>query len=223
MDFCFSIAFQCVEMNRGPANLNTRAGNEPAERRGDISTWMLIERLQYKHALGQNSWQHDNHDIAAVTSIEQFSGGLGMLFVILYEIANNQIGVDQPSLGHRTSSRPRASSAAASRICAKDIPLPFLLASVPFSDRVPGCTRMVAWSPFTIYSSLSPGLICRALRISPGIVVCPLLVTVECNMASSLLYISYLLCDYALLSIEWQTVYAFNPDTEVFALLDWGT
>src|SRR5213080_2086340 len=168
MDFCFSIAFQCVEMNRGPANLNTRAGNEPAERRGDISTWMLIERLQYKHALGQNSWQHDNHDIAAVTSIEQFSGGLGMLFVILYEIANNQIGVDQPSLGHRTSSRPRASSAAASRICAKDIPLPFLLASVPFSDRVPGCTRMVAWSPSTRYSSLSPGLIRNALRIYPG-------------------------------------------------------
>jgi len=41
-------------------------------------------------------------------------------------------------------------------------------------------------------------------------------------MASSLLYISYFLFDYALLSIEWQTVYAFNPDTEVFALLDWA-
>src|SRR6266849_4184975 len=104
-------------MNRRPVNLNTRAGNEPAERRGDMSTWMLIERFQYKHALGQNSWQHGNHDIAAVTGIEEFSGGLGMLFVILYEIANNQIGVDQPSLAHRTSSRPRAASAAASRIC----------------------------------------------------------------------------------------------------------
>jgi hypothetical protein len=49
-----------------------------------MSTWMLIERLQYKHALGQNSWQHDNHDSAAVTGIEQFSGGLGMLFMVLY-------------------------------------------------------------------------------------------------------------------------------------------
>src|SRR5258706_5496175 len=122
MDLRFSIAFQCVEVNRRHANLNTRAGNEPAERRGDISTGMLIERLQYKHALGQNSWQHDNHDIAAVTGIEQFSSGLGMLFVILYEIANNQIGFDQPSLAHRTFSRPRAASAAASRICPKDIP-----------------------------------------------------------------------------------------------------
>jgi hypothetical protein len=53
---------------------------------------MLIERFQYKHALSQNSLQHDNRDIAAVTSIEQFSGRLGMLFVILYEIANNQLG-----------------------------------------------------------------------------------------------------------------------------------
>src|SRR5258708_37314281 len=148
-----------------------------------MSTWMLIERVQYKHALGQNSRQHDNHDIAAVTGIEQFSGGLGMLFVILYEIANNQIGVDQPSLAHRTSSRR---AAAASRICAKDIPLPFLLASAPFSDRVPGCTRMVAWSPSTRYSSLSPGLIRNALRIFPGMVVCPLLVTLECCIAPSL-------------------------------------
>src|SRR5260370_36619781 len=132
MDFRFSIAFQCVEVNRRATNLNTRAGNEPAERRGDISTGMLIERLQYKHALGQNSWQHGNHDIAAVTGIEEFSGGLGMLFVILYEIANNQIGVDQPSLAHRTSSLPRASSPAPSRIFANAIPLPFLLPTTPF-------------------------------------------------------------------------------------------
>src|SRR5258706_14222252 len=163
-----------------------------------MSTWMLIKRLQYKHALGQDSWQNDNHDIAAVTGIETFSGGLGMLFVILYEITNNQIGVDQPSLAHRTSSRPRAASAAASRICAKDIPLPFLLASAPFSDRVPGCTRIVAWSPSTRYWSLSPGLIWSALRIVPGIVVCPFLVTVEWGMNHSLLYTCSLHFNYAL-------------------------
>lgn len=28
MDLRFSLAFQCVEVNRHPANLNTRAGNE---------------------------------------------------------------------------------------------------------------------------------------------------------------------------------------------------
>src|SRR5260370_20662038 len=94
---------------------------------------MLIERFKYKHALGQQRWQHGNHDIAAVTGVEEFSGGLGMLFVILYEIANNQIGVDQPALAHRTSFRPRAASAAASRICAKDIPLPSLLARAPLN------------------------------------------------------------------------------------------
>src|SRR5437016_3476655 len=127
--------------------------------------------------------------------------------MVLYKVPNDQIGIDKLSLaGHRMPSRSRAAFAAASRIWAKASPLPVLLASTPLSDRVPGCTRMVAWSPFTIYSSLSPGLICRALRISPGIVVCPLLVTVECNIPYSLLSISYLLCEYALLSIEWQAV-----------------
>src|SRR5205807_10529560 len=103
-------------------------------------------------------------------------------------MANDQIRVDQPSLAHRMPSRARAAFAAASRIWAKDIPLPFLLASTPLTDRVPGCTRIVAWSPATTYSSVSPGLIRKALRICPGIVVCPLLVTVECCIVSSLLY-----------------------------------
>jgi hypothetical protein len=49
-----------------------------------------------------------------------------MLFMILNQIANDQIGVDKPSL-HRMPPRPRAAFAAASRIWAKDIPLPFLL------------------------------------------------------------------------------------------------
>src|ERR1700719_1074180 len=76
--------------------------------------------------------------------------------------------------------------AAASRIWAKDIPLPFLLARTPLSDRVPGCTRIVTWSPSTAYSRVSPGLMRKALRIFPGIVVCPLLVTVECCIGSIL-------------------------------------
>ncbi len=58
MDLRFSIAFQCVEVNGRPPDLNTRAGDELAECRGNISAWMLIERLQYKHALGRDSWQH---------------------------------------------------------------------------------------------------------------------------------------------------------------------
>src|SRR5271169_7223429 len=103
-----------------------------------------------------------------------------MLFMVLHEIANDQIGVDKPSFAHRVPSRPRAALAAASQIWAKDIPFPFLLASTPLSDRVPNCTRRVAWSPSTAYSSLSPGLIRNAFLIFPGMVVCPLLVTVEC-------------------------------------------
>jgi hypothetical protein len=27
--------------------------------------------LQYKHTLGQNSWQHHNHHVAAIAGIEQ--------------------------------------------------------------------------------------------------------------------------------------------------------
>src|ERR1700684_218353 len=144
---------------------------------------MLVERLKYKHTLSQNSWQHHDHHVAAVAGIEQPSSGLGMLFMVLHKIANDQTGVDKPSFAHRVPWRPRAAFAAVSRICAKDIPFPFLLASTPLSDRVPGCTRMVAWSPSTTYSSLSPGLLCSALRILPGMVVCPLLVIVECTLA----------------------------------------
>src|ERR1700738_5547804 len=123
-------------------------------------------------------------------------------------MANDQICVDKPSLAHRMPSRLRAAVAAASRIRAKDIPLPFLLASTPLSDRVPGCTRIVAWSPSTTYSSMSPGLIRKALRIFPGMVVCPLLVTVECCIVQSLLHQSSLPHDYPLLNIGWQ---ARNP------------
>src|SRR5437763_16717071 len=80
-----------------------------------------------------------------------------MLFVILYEVADDQIGIHQPSPGaHRVPARLRAALVAASRISPKLIFLPFLLASTPLSARVPGCTRIVAWSPSTMYSSLSP-------------------------------------------------------------------
>src|SRR6266568_6849304 len=111
-----------------------------------------------------------------------------MLFMVLYQVSDDYIGVHQPSLGaHRIPARPSAAFVAASLISPKLIFLPFLLASAPFSDRVPGCTRIVAWSPSTAYSSLSPGLICSALRIFPGMVVCPFLVIVECAMHDSLL------------------------------------
>src|SRR5713226_1437969 len=61
-----------------------------------------------------------------------------MLFMVLYQVSDDYIGVHQPSLcAHRTLARPRAAFAAASRISPKLIFLPFLLASAPFSDRVP--------------------------------------------------------------------------------------
>src|SRR5580704_515351 len=84
MDLCFSIAIQSVQVNRRTINFNTRAGNESTQRRRDISTWMLVERLQYKHTLGQNSWQHHNHHVAAVAGIEQPASGPGMLFMVLH-------------------------------------------------------------------------------------------------------------------------------------------
>src|SRR6266576_3739473 len=68
--------------------------------------------------------------------------------------------------------------------------------------RVPRCTRMVAWSPSTTYSSLSPGLIRNALRIFPGIVVCPLLVIVECVICDSYSSDTFLRLDYRLLLVS---------------------
>src|SRR5215471_4136652 len=121
--------------------------------------------------------------------------------MVLHQVADDQIGVHQPSFGaHRIPARPRAALVAASRISPKLIFLPFLLASAPLSDRVPGCTRILAWSPSTTYSSLSPGLICSALRIFPGMVVCPFLVTVECAINCSLPLTVSLLLHCALLS-----------------------
>src|ERR1700682_1695341 len=199
MDPCLLIAMQCVKMNLHAADFHAGAGDESAKRRDNVSTRMLIERLQYEHALGQDGGQHYDGHFTPIAGVKQLSGGLSVLFVVLYQVPNDQIGIDKLSLAaHRMPSRSRAAFAAASRIWAKASPLPFLLASTPRSDRVPGCTRMVAWSPFTIYSSLSPGLICSALRISPGIVVCPLLVTVECDIATSFRFIFYLLYDSAL-------------------------
>src|SRR6266581_7813847 len=187
MDPCLLIAMQCVKLNLHAADLNAGAGDEFAKRRDNVSTRMLIEGLQYEHALGQDGGQHYDDHFASIAGIKQLSGGLGVLFMVLYKIPNDQIGIDKLSLAaHRMPSRSRAAFAAASRIWAKASPLPFLLASTPLSDRVPGCTRMMAWFPSTRYSSLSPGLLRNALRIFPGMVVCPLLVTLECCIASSL-------------------------------------
>jgi hypothetical protein len=47
-------------------------------------------------------------------------------------------------------SRGHAAFTAASPIWAKSIPLPFLLASAPLSERVPS-TRMVSWSPDLVF------------------------------------------------------------------------
>jgi hypothetical protein len=112
--------------------------------------------------------------------------------IVLDEIARNQVCVDEDPLPHGTLLRRRAAFAAVSRIWAKDMRLPLLLASAPFSERMPGWTRMVAWSSSMAYSSVSPGLILRALRTLPGMVVCPLRVTVECGIVSALLFSDFL-------------------------------
>jgi hypothetical protein len=69
----FSETIQGIEVNRRPAEFNARAGNESAERRCDISTCMLVKRVQHKHRLGQDSWQYHNDHVATVAGIEQLS------------------------------------------------------------------------------------------------------------------------------------------------------
>src|SRR5215470_12729322 len=93
MNFHSSVAVQSVEMNRHLVDLNSMTRNKRAKRRSNVSTCLPIERLKYIHALGQNGRQELNHHVAAVASLEQPSSGPGMLFMILYEITDNQIGV----------------------------------------------------------------------------------------------------------------------------------
>jgi hypothetical protein len=68
---------------------------------------------------------------------------------------------------HQISSRLQAAVAAASRTWANDMPLPFLLASTPLSDRVPGWTRIVAWSPALHTQACRPALFARPSEPRP--------------------------------------------------------
>src|SRR5579859_5353945 len=130
-------------MYRSVGNFHAGAGNEPGEGRCDLSSWMLVKRLQYKDAFGENRGQHHDHCLPSVACIKKPSRNAGLLFIVLYQMTNDQICVDQASFTHRLSSRSRAAFVAAPRISLKDIPLPFLLASTPLSKRVPRCTRIV--------------------------------------------------------------------------------
>src|SRR5579862_315893 len=218
MGLRFLIAVQCVEVDCHFTDLDARTGDEARECSGDIGPSMTVKRLKYKHALGQNDWQHHNYQVASIASIKQRASCSGMLVMVLHQIANNQIRIDKSSLAHRLLSWWRAASAAALRISAKDIPLPFLLASRPLSDRMPGCTRMVAWSPATAYSNLSPGLIRKAFRIFSGIVVCPLLVTVECSMACPYLHGIPYLCIIPYFALDDKD--ALAGENAIYAYLD---
>jgi hypothetical protein len=72
---------------------------------------MPTERFQDKHALRQDDRQHDDHYIAAIAGIEESTSRLGVFFMVLYQIVDDQVGVDKPSLAHREPSRARAASA----------------------------------------------------------------------------------------------------------------
>ena len=55
MSLRFSIAVQSIIVNCcGIIDLNARTRNKCAKRRGYVSPWMLVERFEHKHALGQN-------------------------------------------------------------------------------------------------------------------------------------------------------------------------
>src|SRR5579863_1687650 len=124
-------------MYRRVRDFHAGAGNEPGEGRCDIFSRMLVKRLQYKHAFGENRGQHHDPYMPSVTCIKKPSRNTGLLFIVLHQVANDQVRVDDASFAQRTPSWLRAAFVAASRISLKDIPLPFLLASTPFSDRVP--------------------------------------------------------------------------------------
>src|SRR5512133_1402519 len=133
---------------------------------------MPVKRLKHEYALPKDRGQQHNGHLAAIAGVEQFAGCFGMFLMILNQIADDEVGIDKlPLLAACLASPGRLRGG--SRISAKAIPFPFLLASTPFSDRIPGWTRMVARSPSTSYSSLSPGLIRNARRIFSGMVVCP--------------------------------------------------
>ena len=95
------IAVQRVEVDRHFTDLDARTGDEPSKCGGNIATWMPVEGFEYKHALCQNDRQHHNYQVTTIAGIEQLASSSGMFLVVLYQIADNQVSVDESLLAHR--------------------------------------------------------------------------------------------------------------------------
>ena len=67
---------------------------------------MLVERFKYEHTLRQNGWQHYNYHLATVAGFKQSASCFAMFLVVLYQIADDDIGIDKPPLTHVTPHEP---------------------------------------------------------------------------------------------------------------------
>ena len=106
------------------------------QRRGDLNAGLLIERLEHVDRLGKHLRQNDQHKFAAIGRFKKFPGDCRVCGEILGEMSNDDIRIDQSSIGHR---RPRAAAlAVAARISVKLMPLPRSLAKAPLREDVPG-------------------------------------------------------------------------------------
>lgn len=107
MDLRSLITVQCLKVNLRSANLDAGAGrNQSALRRGDLLARMLITRTRpvvrpIRQSLGRRGRKP-----------RTAPSGPGMPLVIPHEKANDQIGIDEPSLVHRIPLRRRAAFAA---------------------------------------------------------------------------------------------------------------
>lgn len=73
MHFRSLITVQRLKVNLRRAHFNARAGNERAQRRGNLSSRMFIEGFKDEHTFRQDNGQKHNHWLTVIAS---FRSGL---------------------------------------------------------------------------------------------------------------------------------------------------
>src|SRR5215470_4053392 len=143
------------------------------QRERHIFARIAVGGLQHPHQLAQDD-PVDHAGILRRALICNEPGGFsGLLGVVLHQVSNQHIRVDS---GHHRPARLRIAASISSNDTRRGAG-----ARRPFNSRtstVAG-TRTTLPSASTTNSTRSPALSLRWRRISPGIVVCPLLVIVE--------------------------------------------
>src|SRR5581483_1853634 len=102
VDLCGLETSQGVQMSGELPNLDSRARYETRERRGDARARMLIEGLKHEYALGKYRGQYDNDSFPSVACFKQPASRLRMLLVVLNQIADDQVGIYELPLTHRS-------------------------------------------------------------------------------------------------------------------------